>query len=649
MASLAGTVTERELEVARIRGLAQARDFAAALAAAEALLLEVPENRDVLYLKAVCQRFLGRLPEALDGLARFEKAHPRFSRVYQEQGHCQLAAGNPGAAIEAYRHAVDLNAALPASWTALELLLRSAGRNDEAATAAAHVKQLAALPAPVVAAAGLLADGELQAAEHVLREFLAANGEHLEALRLLAQIALELDVLADAERLLSRVLELEPGYTRARFDHARVLHKRHRHARALEQVRMLVNADPGNRDYRTLLATVLTSLGRIDAALTVYRELCRERPDSADHQRWMGDALRAVGRHADAAQAYRSAARLRPGCGAALWGLAQVAATSFSEADLARMAAQAETSTNSAEDRCHLSFALGLVLERRGDYAASYRSYARGNALKQSQLRYRPGALERNARLQAALLTREFFAARAGVGCPSSEPIFIIGLPGTAVAWLESALAAHSCIEATPELPQILQRVARLRGRSADPATSGYPGVLATLSPAQLAQFGADYLADTRDYRRGKPHFIDRMPNHFRHLGLIHLMFPNARIIDARSAPLAACFGNFKWLFAAGQEWSYDIGNIVRYYRMYRDLMEHWSTALPGRILRVDLDEAVREPGTHIQRVLGFCGLELESDCLRAGLRGPGDAEWRPFEPWLEPLRQALGPLIEHA
>jgi len=646
-ATAAGTMSPLQAEVTRIRALAQAKDFTAALAAAEAMLAEVPQNRDLLYLRAACQRFLGRLPEALDGLARAVKIHPRFSRLHQEQGHCQLAAGNPGAAIDAYLRAVDLNAALPASWSALELLLRSAGRQDEAAAAAAHVKKLAALPEPVVAASGLLADAEHPAAEQILRRFLTEHGEHVEALRLLAHVALQLGALADADALLSRVLELEPDYRLARLDHARVLLKRHRHGRALALAQDLVNAEPGNRDYRALLAAVLTQLGRFDAALVIYRQLCSERPESAEHHVWMGAVLESLGRLTEAADAYRSAARIRPSCGEAQWGLAQLAEPGIPESELARWRTQAEAPAMSPEDRYHLCFALGRALERRGDFEESFRCYERGNAQKQAQIRYRPGALERNARLQTEVLTRDFIEARAGAGCPSTEPIFIVGLPGAGAAWLEQTLAAHSRIEAAKDLPQILQLVTRLRARNADPSMPGYPSVLATVPPARLRQFGADYLADTRIYRCGKAHFIDRMPNHFRHLGLIHLMLPNARIIDARSEPLAACFGNFKRLFAAGQEWSYDLGNIVRYYRMYVDLMEHWTRALPGRILRIDLDQTLRDPETHLRRVFDFCALELEPACLRASLRAPGNHDqWRPFEPWLGPLKNALGGLL---
>ena len=265
-------------------------------------------------------------------------------------------------------------------------------------------------------------------------------------------------------------------------------------------------------------------------------------------------------------------------------------------------------------DRYHLCFALGKALEDRGEYAESFRYYERGNALKKAEIRYRPEPIERNARLQASVCTREFFAARAGCGCPSAEPIFIVGLPRAGSTLLEQILASHSQVEGThgaARHPAAGAASCRAATRRRRPALSG--GARASSTPQHLRRFGEKYLADTRVYRTGKPRFIDKMPNNFRHLGLIHLILPNARIIDARREPMACCFSNFKQLFASGQEFTYSLEDIARYYRSYVELMEHWDAVLPGKVLRVQHEDVVEDLEGNVRRMLDFCGLRRSS------------------------------------
>jgi hypothetical protein len=313
-------------------------------------------------------------------------------------------------------------------------------------------------------------------------------------------------------------------------------------------------------------------------------------------------------------------------------------------------------------DRYHLCFALGKALEDRGEYAQSFQYYLRGNALKKTEIRYRPEPIERNCRLQKEICTEDFFAARRGYGDRSPAPIFIVGLPRSGSTLLEQILASHSMVEGTMELAEVPRLVGELQGRyvDSDHYVPRYPAVLAELSAADFSRFGAKYLSDTRFYRSGRPRFIDKMPNNFRHLGLIHLMLPNARIIDARREPLACCFSNFKQLFAAGQQFTYSMEDIARYYRSYVDLMDHWERVLPGAVLRVQYEEVVSDLETNVRRILDFCGLEFEPGCIefhkterrvhtasseqvRRPLNRDGVDQWRHFEPWLGPMKAALG------
>jgi len=651
-----------ETEVLRIRGLLDKSQFAPALAAAEALLARVPENRDVWYMRAVSQRYLGRVPDALATLAHLETIHPDYSRLYQERGHCLVAARDPGAAIEAYLRAVNLNPALPASWKALQVLFGAAGRPEEAQTAAAHVAKLASLPPAVVTASSMFADGEIHAAEQVVRQFLQAHGDHIEAMRLLAQIGMKLDVLDDAEFLLESVLVFAPDYHLARFDYAQVLLRLHKHARALEEISRLLQSDPHNRAWRTCYANACTGLGNHEEGVRVFRELLVDAPRAADVHLSIAHALKTLGRQQQAIEAYRAAAEVNPSFGDAYWSLANLKTYRFSADEIATMQAQETAPTTKLIDRYHLCFALGKAYEDRAQYAESFQYYERGNALKKSESRYRPEPIERNARLQAAVCTAEFFAARAGVGCQRPDPIFIVGLPRAGSTLIEQILASHSKVEGTMELADIPRLVARLQGREPDDNRPRYPGALAELTADQLRGFGEKYLADTQVYRTGKPFFIDKNPNNFRHVGLIHLILPHARIIDARREPMACCFSNFKQLFAAGQEFTYSLEDIARYYRSYVELMGHWEQVLPGKVLRVQHEDVVEDLEGNVRRILDFCGLDFEPQCVefykteravrtasseqvRRPIFKEGLDQWRHYEPYLGPLKAALGPL----
>jgi tetratricopeptide (TPR) repeat protein len=651
-----------ESEVLRIRALLQRNQFAAALAASEALLARVPENRDVWYMLAVSLRYLGRLSEALATLARFEAIHPQYSRLFQERGHCCVAARDPAGAIEAYLHAVNLNPALPASWKALQVLFNAAGRPGDAETAAAHVAKLASLPPAVVTASSMFADGEIHEAERVVRQFLQSHGDHIEAMRLLAQIGMKLDVLDDAEFLLESVLVFAPEYHLARFDYANVLLRLHKHARALQEIETLLKSEPHNRSYLICQANACAGLGNHEQALRVFRELLVDAPRAADVHLSIAHALKTLGRRQQAIESYRAAAQANPSFGDAYWSLANLKTYRFSDEEIATMQAQESAAATALVDRYHLCFALGKAYEDRAQYAESFQFYQRGNALKKSESRYRPEPVERNARLQSAVCSAEFFAARAGVGCRRPDPIFIVGLPRAGSTLIEQILASHSQVEGTMELADIPRLVARLQGREQDEARPLYPAVLADLKPEQLQRMGEKYLADTQVYRTGKPFFIDKNPNNFRHLGLIHLILPQAKIIDARREPMACCFSNFKQLFAAGQEFTYSLEDIARYYRSYIELMAHWDRALPGKVLHVQHEDVVEDLEGNVRRILEFCGLAFEPQCVefyktersvrtasseqvRQPIFKDGLDQWRHFEPFLAPLKAALGPL----
>ena len=605
-----------ELEVRRIRELLKGGGHAESLRAAEALLAQVPENRDVLYLLAMSQRFLQQTAEALATLARLEQLHPKFSRLYQERGHCHVVLRQAPQAIEAFLRAVNINPALPASWGMLEGLYRMTGDAQNAQTAASHVATLKRQPTEVVTATSLFSDGDILPAEDIIRAFLLKHGNHVEAMRLLARIGIEQDVLDDAEILLEAVLVLEPGYRAARHDYARVLVERHRYAEAFAQLETLLKVEPENRHYQTLYATTIVGLGEHEKAVALYRDLLRDAPRSPDLHLSIAHSLKTLGKQQESIESYRAAAGARADFGDAYWSLANLKTYRFTDAEVAQMRASEAAPSTALIDRYHLCFALGKALEDRAEYPESWRYYERGNAFKKSESRYRPEVIETNTRKQIEVCTREFFAARREFGSAARDPILIVGLPRSGSTLLEQILASHSQVEGTLELPDVQRMVLGLQGRVPDLDNPRYPGVLSEMPAEEFLRLGEKYLADTRVYRTDKPRFIDKMPNNFRHIGLIHLMLPNAKIIDARREPMACCFGNFKQLFAHGQEFTYSFEDIARYYRTYLELMQHWDEALPGKVLRVKHESVVDDLRGQCPQDLGVLRTRF-----RAGLR----------------------------
>jgi predicted Zn-dependent protease len=640
-----------DLEVGRIRELSKAGRHSEALAAAEVLAATAPQNRDALYLIAANQRCLNRIHDALATLQRLEQLHPRFSLIYQERGYCYTTLRNAPRAIDAFLRGVEINPALATSWSMLERLYRTTGEARNAATAAERVSAMKQLPPEVVRAGSLFSDGDLSAAGNILRPYLLKYPDDVEALRLLARIEHQRDVLDEAESLFEAALKLAPNYLAARLDYVRVLIDGQKYLRASEEIDTLLKLEPGNRNYLSLCAAACVGLGQHERAIALYRQLLAASPRSADLHVSLGHVLKTVGRLKEATGSYQMAAAARPSFGDAWWSLANLKTYRFSQNEIAQMRAEEAGSAAHPVDRYHLCFALGKALEDQNEYAESWQFYERGNTLKRAESRYHPDITETNTRKQIEVYTEQLFAARVGVGVPDPDPIFVVGLPRSGSTLIEQILASHSQVEGTHELSDIQRIVLGLREK--------YPGVLAGLSREDFRGLGERYMTDTRAYRGHKPFFIDKMPNNFHDIGLIHLMLPNATIIDARREPIACCFSNLKQLFASGQEFTYSIEDIARYYRTYLELMRHWDEVLPGRILRVWHEDLVEDLEGNVRRILEFCGLEFEPACLefyqtersvstasseqvRQPIFRDGLFQWRNYERWLGPLKDSL-------
>ena len=493
---------------------------------------------------------------------------------------------------------------------------------------------------------------------------LAQHGEHIEAMRLLGRVCIARGLRDDAEMLLEAVVQRVPGYRAARADYARALLDQHKHVRSRQEIQQLLEFDPGNRAYLRQYGEACIRQGDYEPGISLYRRLlgdAQQGRESAELHSWIAFSLRATGQQTEAIRSYRAAITAWPQWGEVWWSLANLKTYRFSADDIACMRSTEAAPGTSLTDRYHLCFALGKALEDQKSYADSWVYYERGNSLKHAEVRYQPKLAEAHVRLSKQVFTREFFETRRGWGVADADPIFILGLPRSGSTLIEQILASHSEVEGTQELADIQRIVRSLRGREADPENPRYPGVLAQLQEGDFRRFGERYMVDTRIYRQTpRPFFIDKLPDNFRDIGLIHLILPKAKIIDARRAPMACCFGNFKQLFAGGQEFSYRIGDIAHYYRNYIELMRHWNEALPGRILTVQHEDMVENLESNVRRILDFCGLRFEPACLefhnternvhtasseqvRQPISREGIDQWRNYEPWLGALKDDLG------
>ena len=575
----------------------------------------------------------------------------------------QWASGDPEAAI---RTLSARTAAAPrdaAAWRLLADVRRAGG--DEAGADAAHLGAIeAGVNDPLLKDAALaLRAGKLAPAEAALRQRLKAEPTDVAAIRMLAEVAARLGRYDDAAALLARCLELSPSFHEARRAYAQVLQRQERPAEALVEADRLMAIDAQDPNHAMLKASILARLGDHRGAIALYEDLLARYPRQPKGWMSYGHALKTVGRRADAVAAYQRALAQAPQLGEVWWSLANLKTHRFSADDVAAMRAQLARTDLADDDRFHLDFALGKALEDAGDFAGAFEAYARGNAIRKDQLRHAGDDVTDQVARTKALFTASFLAARRDQGCPARDPIFIVGLPRSGSTLVEQILASHSAVEGTMELPDMLTLVQGLD--RAGGARGGYPEAIAALSADELRSLGEAYLERTRIHRlEDRPYFIDKLPNNWLHVGLISLILPNATIIDARRHPLGCCLSGFKQHFARGQAFSYDLTDIGRYYRDYVDLMAHFDAVMPGKVCRVIYERMVADTESEVRRLLDHVGLPFEAGCLafyandRAvrtasseQVRQPifDDAldHWRNFEPWLDPLKAALGPVLE--
>ena len=577
-----------------------------------------------------------------------------------EIAQCYGAVGRGDDAINTLRRAVTLDPKHAPSWQSLGHQLKVAG--DEAGSQHAFEQHFALSTAhpELVEAVSLLREGKLGKAERIVRELLKEYPTDVSAIRILADIGIKVGQLKDARNLLERCLELAPDFHAARHSYALVLIRLHKPEAALHEAERLLMLEPNNPNFLTLKGSILVRIGDHDEAIRIYEKVLNNYPNQARAQMSYGHTLKTVGRLEDSIEAYRKCIRLSPEVGEAYWSLANLKTFRFSDDDIDNMRQQVTAEGGDADDQAHLAFALGKALEDRGAYDESFRFYRRGNSIRRIEHRHNPRINVLDSVRQVRTLDKAFFEQRKGWGCQSSEPIFIVGLPRAGSTLLEQILASHSQVEGTTELQDIIAMSRRLGDRSRQNPAGKYPEILRQMTADQFRELGESYLETTRIQRSDYPFFIDKMPNNFRHIGLIHMILPNSRIIDARRHPMGGCFSGYKQLFVNGQTFTYGLEDIGKYYRDYVRLMDHWDTVLPGRVHRVQYEKMVSDTEAQIRALLDYCELDFEEQCLRfyeteRAVRTPsseqvrkpiykeGLEQWRHYEQHLGPLKEALG------
>lgn len=629
---------------------------------AEGILQGLPAQQQALMLLVSSRRAQGDTAGARAMLETMAMSLPDVAAVHYELGLLLAELGETQEAIAALSNVVRLEPAHPAAWRSLGDQLAEAGEMMRAAEAYQRHFASSISDLKLIESTADFSAEQLPAAEGILRAFLEIYPTDAFTLRMLGEVCSKLGRFQEAEQMFARATEMAPQFARARYDHAASLVRSEKWAEANREIDGALAQDPQNLEYRTLMAAVLKEVAEYGQSVACYEGILRDSPNLAKVWLAYAHALKIVGRADDCVAAFRKAIALEPALAEAWWGLSNLKTFRFVPADVEALQALEKREDLPASDRCYLHFALGKALEDQAVYGRSFEEYRKGNALRRSAVGYDRTALAEHMRRSKELFTREFFEARSGLGCLSPAPVFIVGMARSGSTLIEQILASHPAVEGTMELPDIpfiakhLNEDYGSRGR--------YPEILQSLKAEELKTFGELYLERARLRRKlDRPSFTDKMPNNVQHLGLIHLILPNARIVDVRRHPMACGFSIFKQYFAGGMNFAYSLEDIGRYYRDYVFLMAHFDAVLPGRVHRVIYEDLVAQPEKEIRKLLDYCGLPFEQSCLRfhetaRGIRtasaeqvrqpihAGGLEEWRNYEPWLGPLKEALGPVL---
>ncbi|MGH8034301.1 MAG: tetratricopeptide repeat-containing sulfotransferase family protein, partial [Lysobacterales bacterium] len=545
---------------------------------------------------------------------------PNFAKPYSDLGQLLVETRRPEEAVEVLETAVRLDAGEGDAWFSLGKARAMLGLGAEADAAFEKSFELNPERKALAHAAEHQQAGRLQEAEKTYRDILRANPQNVDALRLLGTVAMSRGRLFEAEGLFRRAVSYTPDYVEAHLDLGRVHKEQHHLAEAIENFEKALELAPDNLQANFLLASVLAPAARTHDAITAYRKVLDIRPNHPGALLGLGHTLKTIGQQEAAIEAYRNCIRMRPGKGETWWSLANLKTYKLTDADIQAMEAQVERQDLDedfdVQSRVNFLFALAKACEDRGDFERAWACYEEGNSTQRMEENYDPVRTETMNDAIIKVFDREFLQQNSGHGNPSPDPIFIVGLPRSGSTLLEQILASHSMVEGTAELPYAGIVSQSLNRNRADGVN--YPHAVRELGPQHFHQLGQDYLDLAQIHRtEGKPRFIDKMPNNFPHVGFLHLILSNCKIIDARRYPMDSCLSCYRQLFARGQSFTYDLTDIGEYFLQYERMMDYWHEVMPGRCLTVQYEDMVTDFDTQVRRLLEYCELPWEENCAR--------------------------------
>mgnify|MGYP000649752731 CR=1 FL=1 len=633
--------------------------FEDALSLLKVLLKEHPNHIDILYLSAVSTRFLKKFDDSSKHIEHLLFNAPDMGRAYQELGHLNRDMGNEEKAVMHYRQACELNPALPSSWNYLYQYFQKIENEPAASHALEQIKKLQTLPGLLLFIEQILNEGRLGLAETKCRAFLKENPTHTYAMSLLAEIANRFGYFDDAEFLLQKAVEFKPQDGDLRLKYASILRKKQKFAKTMEQVNILCDQYPDNHTYQAQKASEVMQNGGHEEAIKLLDNILEKNPYNFSTFTSKGHAQKTLGQTDQAIHSYQSAYKIKPDHGEAFFSLANLKTYSFSANELNGMRDQVKRVDLSLRDKAYFHFALAQACESIGEFEEAFIHLEQGNKIKNDQSKYSIERMDAELNGQIEVCDEIFFDDLGSGGSDTKDPIFILGLPRAGSTLIEQILASHSMIDGTLELPNILSIAQSLRGDDIYGKEGNYPKSMKSLTLEQRESLGKKYIDETKMHRKDAPMFTDKMPNNFRHIGLIHLIMPNAKIIDARRYPLDCCFSMFKQLFAQGQEFSYGLAEAGSYYNSYIKLMDHWDKVLPNKILRVNNEDVIDDLEGQVKRMLDYLELPFEEECIsfhetnrsvrtasseqvRKPVNKDGMARWKPYAKNLKPLVESL-------
>ena len=615
---------------------------------------------DSLYLAAVSSRYLKNYDDSKKYIESLLTNAPDMGRAYQELGHLNRDSGNEEDSIKHYRQACELNPALPSSWKALYSYFKKNENKPAADHAYMQMNTLETMPNTLLFISQILNEGKLGIAEEKCREFLKQYPTNTYAMSLLSDIADRLGYFDDAEFLLESAVKLSPSDGELRMKYAMILRKKQKFAKTMEQVNILCEKFPENLSYQAQKASEIMQNGDHRGAINLFDNILEKNPFNFSVLTSKGHAQKTLGKTDQAIKSYQSAYKVKQDHGEAFFSLSNLKTYSFTKNELNNMRHQLKRVDLTLKDKAYFHFSLAQGCEAIGEYDEAFFHLDSGNKIKNKQSKYSIEKMDRELQAQIDVCNESFFEKHGNGGHETKDPIFILGLPRSGSTLLEQILASHSMIDGTLELPNILSMAQSLRGDDIYGKEGNYPKSMEDLSLERRTEMGKMFIDDTRMHRQDAPRFTDKMPNNFRHIGLIHLIMPNAKIIDARRYSLDCCFSMFKQLFAQGQEFTYGLSEAGSYYKSYVNLMNHWNEVLPNKILRVNNEDIIDDLEGQVARMLEFLELPFEDSCItfyetdrsvrtasseqvRKPINKSGMDRWKPYAKHLKPLLDGLG------